>query len=171
MHFNWLDIVFLVIIVLSFLFGMMRGFWREVISLLTWVAAIVVSTFYASTVSTIFLSQYFTSELTANIVSFIGLFLLVWIVGLLVNYIVASFVNVRGLSFSNRLFGALFGFARGILIATLIVFFITIAGFQQASWYQGSIVAANLQGLSNWMQTQVEVMVKKHEEIKAESAD
>src|ERR1041385_2992010 len=53
---NWVDIVILVIFFASVLAGLIRGFVKEIISLVTWIAAFFIATMFASK-----LAAWFTS--------------------------------------------------------------------------------------------------------------
>ena len=47
MHMNWIDYLLIALIVFSCVAGLMRGLLREVISLLTWVAGVVIAWNYS----------------------------------------------------------------------------------------------------------------------------
>ena len=47
-HFNWFDYFLVVIIFLSLLYGLRRGFLREIISSVSWLAAFFVAIMFAS---------------------------------------------------------------------------------------------------------------------------
>jgi membrane protein required for colicin V production len=159
-QFNWFDYVLAVIVFLSLILGIKRGFLREIISIITWLAAFFVAILFTNDVA-VYVSNFIKSELLANFVSFFALFVATWIVGSIINYIVTKLVQKTGLTIGDRFFGAVFGCVRGILIILLIVFLISVTNFQSAKWYQKSRLTYWLQGVSSWIQDSAIKAVKK----------
>jgi membrane protein required for colicin V production len=118
--FNFLDILFLTIVILSTLFGIIKGFVRELFSLAFFIIALILSFLYYSDVGTIY-SKYL-SENIANFAGFVTIFVLVLIVGALATYFIKKMFVLGPLKTVDRIFGGVFGMVRGILIAALIVF-------------------------------------------------
>lgn len=132
----WIDVVILMIVALSCLFGLGRGFVREILSLLAWVAAILIARFYAPALSPMFAS-WVESVTMQYVVAFALLFIAVLVAGAIVNGLVARLVDVTGLKLTDRLLGAVFGVARGIVIVMLLLFF-GESFFATESWWQSS---------------------------------
>jgi membrane protein required for colicin V production len=149
--FNWFDYCLVAIIFLSLLLGIKRGFLREIISLMTWIAAFFVAIIFASDV-TVYLSQYMKSEFLASLTSFLSLFIVTLIVGAIINYIVTRLVQKAGLTVADRLFGAVFGGCRGVMIVLFVVFLLSNTDLQNSTWYQKSQLTYSLQGASSWIQ-------------------
>lgn len=132
----WIDVVIVMIVGISCLFGLWRGFVREVLSLLAWVAAILIARVYAQPLSPLFAS-WVESVTMQYVLAFALLFIAVLVVGALLNRLFARLVNVTGLLLTDRLLGAAFGVARGIVIVMLLVFFGSNF-FATESWWQSS---------------------------------
>lgn len=119
---NWLDYVIIVIIGLSALFAALRGFMREVVSLLGWVVAFVAASQLSGRVEPL-IAPYIDSDgvvaLAAFVAVFIGVLILMWLFGHLLKLVVKSI----GLSWFDRLLGILFGLARGTLIVLFAFLF------------------------------------------------
>ena len=79
MVFNWIDIIFIVILVLSTLFGLFRGFFREVASVIILIIAFFVSRYVGSTYLMSYVSGPSQSVLLA--LGYLCIFLIVLIVG------------------------------------------------------------------------------------------
>jgi len=168
-QFNWFDYCLAVVIFLSLILGIKRGFVKEIISIITWLAAFFVAILFTNYLA-IYFGQYIKSALLANFVGFFVLFVGVLIIGALVNYIITQLVQKTGLTIADRFFGAIFGGVRGILIVLLIVFIVSAANFQSAQWYQKSQLTYRLQGVSNWIQDSA-IKVAKQVETPAKDKD
>lgn len=117
---NFLDILFLTIVILSTLFGVLKGFIRELFSLAFFIIALILSFLYYSDVGTIYSKHL--SENIANFAGFVTVFVIVLVVGTLVTYFIKKMFVLGPLKTIDRIFGGVFGLVRGILIAALIVF-------------------------------------------------
>src|SRR4051812_30140911 len=115
-----LDIGVAGLILLSTLLAFWRGLVRVAVSLAAWVialfAAIKLSPQLAAMLP-VFADQPPARYLTAFLVILIG----VLIVGVLIGLILSKVVRAIGLGFLDRLLGAVFGFARGMLIVMVLV--------------------------------------------------
>jgi membrane protein required for colicin V production len=117
---NWLDYVLIAILAFSALQSFRRGFSREIISLGAAVTGLVLGMwFYAS--AALLLSRWIASERAARFAGFLLVFLAVVLAGALVGAIVRKFLSAVGLSFFDRLLGAIFGLLRGAVIAIALL--------------------------------------------------
>ncbi len=133
------DVVIIVIIFLSALFSLMRGFVKEFISLATWVIAIWLAATFAPKLA-LSLPAGIESEAVRQAVGFGVLFVLTLMVGALVNMLVGQVVKKTGLSTADRVFGVIFGVLRGGLI---IIVFVVIGGMTPLpdyEWWQSSVL-------------------------------
>ncbi len=117
---NWLDYVLIAILAFSAIQSFRRGFSREIISLAATVAGFVLGMWFYGTAG-LMVSRWITSQRVANLVGFLLVFLAVILVGAIAGAIVRKFLSAVGLSFFDRLLGAVFGLARGALIAVALL--------------------------------------------------
>jgi membrane protein required for colicin V production len=114
------DYTVLTIVGASVVLSVLRGFTRELLALLAWVAAFIVATSASGTVAG-WLANSISDEslraLTAFVAVFVGTLLLVSIAGLMLS----QAVRRAGLGVEDRLLGAVFGLARGLLIVMVAV--------------------------------------------------
>ena len=114
------DIVALGIIVVCILISMMRGVIAEVASLVIWVVAFLVAKMFAAPFAAVALTSVQPPQF-AVAVGFILLFVAAWLVQHFLRSLLTSAVSAIGLGGVNRLLGAVFGAAKGVLIITLAV--------------------------------------------------
>ena len=97
-----------------------KGFSREVISLTASFFALLLGMWFYGTAGAL-VQPYVDSPRVANLLGFILVVAAVLIVGSLLAWIVGRFLRTVGLSFFDRLLGAVFGLARGFLLAMALL--------------------------------------------------
>ena len=107
---NGVDTAILVITTLSFLFGLWRGLIKEVLSLLTWVAALIVARLYSETLSELLVNIIDSSSIR-YVSAFAIIFIVVMMLGTFLNYLMSKLLTITGLKFADRLLGGVFGVA------------------------------------------------------------
>lgn len=117
---NVLDILFLAIVILSTLFGILKGFIRELFSLAFFIIGLILSFLYYSDVGAIY-SKYLSKNI-ANFAGFVTIFVFILVVGTLVTFFIKKMFVLGPLKTIDRIFGGVFGLVRGMLIAAIIVF-------------------------------------------------
>jgi membrane protein required for colicin V production len=147
---NWTDCIILGVLALSVLIGLFRGLISEVLSLVIWIAAFWVAWAFGPVVSA-HLEHTITMPTLRYSVGYGVCFVAVLIVGALVRFAVRRLIWSAGLSGIDRLFGMVFGFVRGILIVTLLVFLAGLTAFTRESWWQQSVLVPQFQGAAAWL--------------------
>jgi len=117
---NWLDYVFLAILLFSTVMSARKGFSREIIGLTAALFALVLGMWFYGLAGS-FLLPYVSSARVANLAGFLLVVFAVLVLGWMLGWIVNRFLRTIGLSFFDRLLGAAFGFARGLLIAIALL--------------------------------------------------
>jgi membrane protein required for colicin V production len=129
------DVVVIFVILLSALFGVLRGFVKEAISLVKWVLATWIAATFAPKLSAMLPIE---SEAVSQATAFGLLFICVFIIGAIVSYVVVQFVKKTGLSSADRVFGLLFGFLRGGVIIVVFVVIGQAVSLSTQPWWQDS---------------------------------
>ena len=130
------DIVILILILLSSVIGLVRGLFKELISLVVWFAAVMLALYFSSAMGDA-LSGQIADESIRTVVGFFIIFLATLILGGIVQVLVKSLISSTGLTGTDRFLGFLFGSARGVLIC--IVALIALQSFEiEADWWQES---------------------------------
>ncbi len=133
----WIDITILVIIGISTLISLTRGFVKEALSLAIWIAAFFIAKFFYLDLATLFTG--INDTMLRNAAAVAVLFIATLIVGSVVNYLIGRLVESTGLTGTDRLLGGIFGALRGILIVAAILFFMdSFTGLSDETWWEES---------------------------------
>ncbi len=119
------DYLVLAIIGLSIVLSLMRGFVREVLAIIGWLAAFFVAKTYSQALLPMMPVGILTESLRM-LAAFLVLFLATLLLVGLLSMLISKLIKVAGLSVIDRLLGAFFGLARGCFLVCLMVF---LAGF------------------------------------------
>jgi membrane protein required for colicin V production len=138
---NWLDIALGIIIAASVMMSFRKGLSREVIGLVSVVAALILGTWFYGTAGA-FLLRYVSSPRVANFAGFCLVFIGVMLLGSLVSYTVGRFLRVTGLSIVDHALGAGFGLLRGTLVAVALV--MGMMAFSQGDGPPAAVVESRL---------------------------
>jgi len=158
---TWPDYAILAVIAISILVGALRGFIKEVFSLLVWSAAFLVAYHFAGDVA-VLMEDAVTLPSARTAMGFAGLFVAVLLVGGLMNYLLGRLVETTGLSGTDRLLGGVFGTARGL---ALIVAVLLVAGFTPIPsdpWWKASQGIQRMMPLVTWASEYLPESVVQH---------
>jgi len=144
------DYVIIGIILVSTLISLVRGFVKEVISLLTWVAAFVVAMGLSSPASAL-VPQAVDIPSARVAIAFMILFVLVLIIGGIINWAISTLVNKTGLSGTDRSVGMVFGLARGVFIIAILILLAGLTAAPQAPWWQDSTLLPHFSVVAEWI--------------------
>ena len=132
---NGLDIAVIIIVVLSALFALARGFVREALSIVAWVGAAAV-TLYEYEPALRLAKQYIATNLLAQFVAGAALFLGSLVVLTIITGLIARRVRMSALSPLDRTLGLIFGLARGLVLVSLayVVLDAAVPPSERPSW-------------------------------------
>lgn len=147
---GWFDIAILLVILLSGLISLVRGFVKESISLATWLAAGFIALAYHQVLSEILL-PYLESPTISLAAAFAILFVATLIVGAIINYMISQLVSKTGLSGTDKTLGVVFGIARGVLIIALLVLFAEFTPIPEEAWWQESTMIEHFTTVAVWI--------------------
>ena len=141
------DIVLLCALGLFVLHGIVRGFVRSLVSLLSWVVALLLATQWAPVVARTLAGWGFPGP-PAPVVGFVAVFVAVLLVGTVIGHAVARMLRAVGLGLVDRTFGALFGLVRGAVLLVVVALVAGITWLPRHVWWQNSQVAPRLAQLA-----------------------
>ncbi|HEX6591384.1 MAG TPA: CvpA family protein [Moraxellaceae bacterium] len=132
------DIVILVVIALSVLLGVFRGFVREAFSLAGWFLAYVVARLFHAPLEAM-LADAITTPSLRLAVAWGGLFVATLLLCSVAAWMIMSLMEAAGLRGMDRFMGAIFGLLRGlILVLALLVMLAPFVG-KDAWWQQAKL--------------------------------
>ncbi len=150
MTLHWVDYAIILVLSLSVLTGLVRGFVRELIALCVWVTAIWVGYTYAPEVSPL-LRSYLHDGALRTTVSFILLLLATLLIGGLMSTALSFILNRSPLKGTDRLLGMGFGLVRGVFIVALLIGIINLTSLAKDSEFRHSHLYGRFKPVSQWL--------------------
>ena len=136
---TWVDYAILAVCLASTAYGFWRGFAHEALAIASWLAAIWVAWRFAFVIEPM-LGEWVEAPELRVWAARTMLFVIVLALGGLVSWFVRTLVRHTGLSGTDRMAGAVFGLARGVLIVGLAAIVLELAGLSQDPWWQQSML-------------------------------
>ncbi len=155
------DYVIIATVILSMGLSFFRGFAIEAISLVTWVAAFVVSRLF-SVPFAVTLGEWVDPPSARQPIAFVVLFIITLIVGALIRHLVKQVVKATGLSGTDRMLGSVFGLVRGSLI--VVVGLIVLSRMTEAPadpWWKSSVLIPHFMMVEAWTEQTGELLWQK----------
>ena len=149
--FTWLDFLLLAILAASVVLSFIRGFFKEVISIVTWISAIVLAFHYSPQLELKF--TWFESEMWRYMAAFASIVVVVFIIGAACMRLVKTLSHSLGLGVFDHILGFVFGAVRGLMAVVVLMMLISATPFAEAQWYKDSQVAIPLHGLIAYAET------------------
>src|SRR6478609_4939388 len=147
-----LDIILLLVMLVSGLLAMIRGFMREILSIGSWgVAALV--TLYSYPRVLPLAKQYFASDSVATAVSAGGIFLGTLLIVSILTVRISDMVLDSRVGALDRTLGFLFGLARGLVIVVVAFMFFNwlVPDRSQPEWVRAAKSKVVLTGTGQWL--------------------
>lgn len=157
---NWVDYAIIAIIGFSIAISLVRGFVREALSLVTWAAAFWIAFTFSAALSTLLVNLIHTASLR-TVTAFGVLFLITLLLGALINYLIGQLVDKTGLSGTDRLLGVIFGFARGVLLVTVLIMLVKLM-LPQEPWWKDSQLVPQFLPIETWLHNLLPQSVGQH---------
>jgi membrane protein required for colicin V production len=125
-----IDIVFLVIVGLSFLRCAVRGFISELLSMAALIFGLLCSIFFFKNAAQLIREWFMPNvKIVPEIIAFVALFVIVYIIVKIIEMTLKNIIESIQLGGLDRLLGAVFGIIEGIVIVCLLLFLISIQPF------------------------------------------
>jgi membrane protein required for colicin V production len=151
-----LDIALIVVMLISGLLAMVRGFMREVLSIVAWVLA-AVATLYAYSRLLPLAKQYFNNDIVAAVVVIGGVFLLTLLIVSILTVRISDMVLDSRVGALDRTLGFLFGLARGLVIVVVAYMFFDwlVPDRSKPDWVMHAKSKVVLSSTGDWLKDQL----------------
>ncbi len=138
------------IISISGLISLVRGFVKEAMSLVIWIAAFAVAMNFKEPAAD-FLVNFIALASIRQLAAWGSLFVGTLLLGAVVNFLLGKLVSSTGLSGTDRTLGLVFGVFRGLLIVLALVIILPQAvPVDQDPWWLASSLIPLFQGFEAW---------------------
>jgi len=137
------DLIVIGIVGLSMVLAFWRGLIRVVISLVALVAAVLAAIQFSPLVADM-LPVMSSSPTSRYLAAFALIFIAVVVIGALLGWALSRAIRAIGLGFVDRLLGAIFGVARGVLIVVIVVLLAGLTTLPRQEWWQNALFAPPL---------------------------
>jgi len=147
---NGLDLAIIVVILLFAVIGVLRGFVREVFSLLAWAGAGGISWLFAKDISDWFINSIQDSVLR-RLAAFVVLFAVVFILITVAAFFVRRLFFEGRLKTPDHILGGIFGAARAAAVIVIIVLLAGLTSIPREPWWHESYLVGYFQSLALWV--------------------
>jgi membrane protein required for colicin V production len=151
---NWTDYVIILLMAFSCAVGLYRGLLREVVSLATWLLAVLLAWHLAHLVEP-HLGGALAGEAVRPWAARVIIFVIVLMAGVIVGALVTHFVRLALLGSVDRMLGFLFGFLRGLIVLGLLAMLCHAVRISDESWYRDSTLAPYVEHAGNLLRSLV----------------
>lgn len=136
------DFVFAGILLVSLLLGLWRGLIYEVMALLGWPLAFVLSRMYAGDVAPLLPLKQESSRVVASYALVFVAVLVVWAV---LTWLLSKLLKAAGAGWTDRLLGGLFGILRGGLVVLVLVWVVELTDYSAHPFWREARVSKPLE--------------------------
>jgi membrane protein required for colicin V production len=147
---HWIDYVIMLVLGLSVLTGLVRGFVRELIALSVWLTAIWAGFTYAPALGP-WLKHYIHDGTIRSMVGFVLILLATLFIGGVVSAALSFVLNRSPLKGTDRMLGMGFGFVRGVFIIALLIGMANLTSIAKDKEFKQSLLYARFKPLSQWL--------------------
>lgn len=152
---NLIDVLFVLVLVLSLLVGVWRGLLRELLSLVSWLAAAYIAwRFHGLLMGP--LAGVIASPGARQAAALLLTFIAAVIVLALLSHLLVGLLERSPLRGTDRALGAAFGALRGVVLVAAMVLLVEATPLQKSLWWQGSGLVPQARGSAQWLRVAVQ---------------
>jgi len=147
-----LDGVLVGFTLVSAVLAMVRGFSREVLSIVSWVAAAAAAYFFYPLIVP-YVAPYIDNDKVQIAAAAAGVFFVALIVVTIITMKIADFIIDSRIGALDRTLGFLYGAARGVLVVAVgLLFFSWLVGPNPPSWISQAKSLPLLESVGDWLE-------------------
>lgn len=138
------DYFVLAVMAVSLLVGVTRGVVSEILALIAWVAAFIAARMWAVSTGELILAEL-PDPLWRQLAGFVLVFVAVLILFALLRWVTGLLLKAAGLRPLDRVLGAIFGVARGVLALLVLILLAGLTPLPQQKWWRQAMFAPPLE--------------------------
>ncbi len=148
-----LDILLLVVMLISGLLAMIRGFMREILSIAAWAISAIAAIYLAGRLAPIVKANINVGDTPANGIAAAAVFLVVLLLVSIITVRVSDMILDSRVGALDRTLGFLFGLARGLVIVVVAFLFFAwlVPDRSQPEWVKSAKSKVVLQSTGQWL--------------------
>tara|TARA_R110002074_G_scaffold107518_1_gene232335 strand:+ start:80 stop:574 length:495 start_codon:yes stop_codon:yes gene_type:complete len=147
---TWADWAIIAVLGLSTLISVVRGFVKEVVSLLIWLTAAIVASIFHDQLAAL-MTDWIDTPSLRMLAAWVSLFVAVLIVGSILNYLLGKLIQATGLSGTDRLLGMFFGLVRGLVILMVVLIILPkVLPVTEDQWWIDSTLIPYFMQYEDW---------------------
>ncbi len=150
-----LDILLLLVMLISGLLAMIRGFMREILSIAAWIIAAVAALAFYAKLTPIVRSYVSLGDTATNAIAAAIVFLVVLIVVAVITVRISDMVLDSRVGALDRTLGFLFGLGRGLLVVVVAFIFFAwlVPERSQPTWVRNAKSKVVLESTGQWLES------------------
>jgi membrane protein required for colicin V production len=148
------DYWIIAIVLLSAIIGLLRGFLREVVAVVTWLLALFIAWHFGALLAP-HLGGLLTDGQVRPWAARAILFLLVLFIGSMAGVFIGHFVRLSMFSGMDRLLGFAFGLARAAVVLGVLVIICQLLRLDGESWWRESVLVPYAERVAEGLRTLV----------------
>jgi len=161
--FSGIDVLILLLIAISVAISVIRGFFKEAVSLATWVASVLITLMFTSRFASLLPRDTIESPQARYAISALVLFFGSMILGGIINYLFQKILVASEKTALDVWLGIGFGAVRGVVIVTLLVLMANlIPAFKSEVWWRQSAFIPPVQRAAQFIHAQLPQELAKH---------
>jgi membrane protein required for colicin V production len=134
------DFIIVGIVGLSTIAAFLRGFIRVAASLAAWILGFLLALRFSEHLGAM-LPDLAGTPAARYVEAFVLIILAALVVGAIAGFVLAKLLRAVGLGFLDRFLGALFGLARGLLVAVFLVLLAGTTSLPTRDWWQNALLS------------------------------
>ncbi|MGH8443576.1 MAG: CvpA family protein [Nevskiaceae bacterium] len=167
----WVDWVLLAALVASIVIGVIRGFTREVLGLVSWIIAILAALFLAPSILG-WLEPHISTPSLRIAASYAIVFFAFLVLGAIATAVVSTLVRKNAsLSAIDRMVGGGFGMIRGVLVCVVMVWLVGLTPARQDPWWKQSLMIPGCEWLADGFRSILPEKWARYAEPAADAAE